>query len=121
MNQANSNSKSKQNLVWIIIAILLTITALNSFKPITAYADSTNTKGYNGTGATEGESVGNLFWGGSTDRTAIVFYIVNGQTGKVLTAGDILGPNCDNSTDRVAFLVYNSSDEEYFKCQSRIV
>lgn len=47
MNKQNSNSKFKSRIVKFLLTLLIILTAVQFITPITAYADSSNTKGYN--------------------------------------------------------------------------
>lgn len=102
--QSNSNSNFKSKILQFIIAILITITTITLFNPIIAFAQTTNSKGYNGTDAGDGATVGKLYWGGSTERTGLLFYIIDESTNSFYTVGG----------DRIAIAVYPSDRNDIF-------
>lgn len=82
MNKQNSNSKFKSRIVKFLLTLLIILTAVQFTNPLTVYADID----YGGGGA--GHYVGNLFWGGSTDRTGFLFYIL--IDGEIMTADSVV-------------------------------
>ena len=79
-----SNSKLKYILLSILFSILFIFTALNISNPITVYADASsilqstsNGKAVNGTEVDSTSTAGNLFWAASSERTGILFYIID--------------------------------------------
>ena len=83
-----SNSKLKCSLLSILFSILFIFTALNISNPITVYADAnsilqsaSNGKNVNGTEVDSTSTANYLFWAASSERTGILFYIVDNTGG----------------------------------------
>lgn len=83
-----SNSKLKCSLLSILFSILFIFTALNISNPITVYADAnsilqstSNGKAVNGTEVDSTSTANYLFWAASSERTGILFYIVDNTGG----------------------------------------
>lgn len=83
-----SNPKLKYSLLSILFSILFIFTALNISNPITVYADASsilqstsNGKAVNGTEVDSTSTANYLFWAASSERTGILFYIVDNTGG----------------------------------------
>lgn len=83
-----SNSKIKYSLLSILFLILFIFTALFISKPITAYADdssilqsTSNGKAVNGQEIDSTSTANYLFWAASSERTGILFYIIDNTGG----------------------------------------
>lgn len=96
-----SNHKIKYTLLSILFSIMFIFTALNISNPITVYADdssilqsTSNGKAVNGTEVDSTSTANYLFWAASSERTGILFYIVDGTGGlygskKILIMDDL--------------------------------
>lgn len=96
-----SNPKLKYSLLGILFSILFIFTALNISHPITVYADdngilqsTSNGKAVNGTEVDSTSTANYLFWAASSERTGILFYIVDSTGGlygskKILIMDDL--------------------------------
>ena len=97
-----NNSKIKYTLLSIIFSILFIFTALFISKPITAYADgssilqsTSNGKAVNGQEIDSTSTANYLFWAASSERTGILFYIIDNTGGlygskKILIMDDLI-------------------------------
>lgn len=103
MQIQNSSSKFKSKLLKLILMLLITLTAFQFATPITAYAD------IDYTGGGGGHYVGKLFWGGSTNRTGFLFYIL--IDGQVMTA-NLIGAGSSN--DKYAVTIVHANDKPVF-------
>lgn len=96
-----NNPKIKCILLSILFSILFIFTALNISNPITVYADASsilqptsNGKAVNGTEVDSTSTANYLFWAASSERTGILFYIIDNTGGlygskKILIMDDI--------------------------------
>lgn len=96
-----NNPKIKYSLLSILFSILFIFTALNISNPITVYADASsilqstsNGKAVNGQEIDSTSTANYLFWAASSERTGILFYIIDNTGGlygskKILIMDDI--------------------------------
>lgn len=119
-----SNSKIKYSLLSILFSILFIFTALFISKPITAYADgssilqsTSNGKAVNGQEIDSTSTANYLFWAASSERTGILFYIIDNTGGlygskKILIMDDPTIYYRASSKDDFKLSLYNAAGVE---------
>ncbi|MBQ8518016.1 MAG: hypothetical protein IJ455_00230 [Agathobacter sp.] len=118
--QTNSNSQIRIKPMQFILAILLTILALNLFNPITAYADyDQNGKTGSGDAGEDGKhymngvtengttpSLSFLYWAGDTSRSGYIMYIVDTVKDEIQSASQL---GIGKDTSKLGILMYPES------------
>ena len=119
-----SNPKIKYSLLSILFSILFIFTALFISKPITAYADgssilqsTSNGKAVNGQEIDSTSTANYLFWAASSERTGILFYIIDNTGGlygskKILIMDDPTIYYSASSKDGFKLRLYNAAGVE---------
>lgn len=111
MEKVRSNRKLKQTLSKLMFTLLFIITAISIMHPDYVHAEGNYTNFNGNTDNGEGAKVGEIYWGGSSQRTCVMFFVLDNNTHKVITHGN----------NRIAFRVFKDEKqkETYNWCQAK--
>lgn len=111
MSQSISSSKIKIYSLMILVALFITCTiSIIHSKPVYASGNYTNLNGNTDNG--QGTKVGEIYWGGSTSRTGLLFFVVDNNTHKVK----------EYKGNKIAFRVFKDQEQQYTytQCMAKI-